>query len=59
MNTNTNMNTNTQSETLISSFVANFVSDRVTEGTWPETEMGRIVMMNALIKAWDNRNVQH
>lgn len=50
---------NTPCDMSIPSFVACFVSDRVVAGTWPDTEMGRIVMMNALIKAWDNRNVQH
>lgn len=36
-------------------FVSQFVADRIKAGTWPETDILRLVMMNELIDAWENR----
>lgn len=36
-------------------FVSKFVAERIKAGTWPESDMLRLVMLNELIDAWENR----
>lgn len=36
-------------------FVSKFVAERIKAGTWPESDMLHLVMLNELIDAWENR----
>lgn len=36
-------------------FVSKFVAERIKAWTWPESDMLRLVMLNELIDAWENR----
>lgn len=36
-------------------FVSGFVAERIKAGTWPDTDVLRLLMLNDLIDAWENR----
>ena|SRR6218665_1178084 len=37
-------------------FVSNFVAERIKAGTWPDSDVLRLVMLGELIDAWERRN---
>lgn len=41
-----------------SAFVASFVAERIKNGTWPETDIQRVVMMNELAEAVEKKVAQ-
>ncbi len=36
-------------------FVGAFVAQQAKAGTWPDSDIKRMVMLNELIEAWENR----